>query len=114
MPCCAFVACLIGQLLVGIAAARRLLGLARADGGERNAAVEWRLGAPAAAETPPALRAAWFRDPRARRGLAVALAVEILLILGAVYGYREHFGDDATPHHADHHAHASVEKEIRP
>jgi len=112
MPCCAFVACLIGQLLVAVGAVRRLLGLAREDEGERNAAVEWRLGVPAVVPLSVP-RTGWFRDPRARRGLAVAAAFEILLILGAVWGYREHFGGTDRDH-AHHHAHASVEKEIHP
>lgn len=96
MPCCAFAAAVIGQLLLIARAAKRLL-LGESPEAARNVAVEWRLDAAnAAVEMPPRrLR------PASRRllgGLAIAAAVEIALVAGAVYGLIDHFGHDHAAH----------------
>jgi hypothetical protein len=106
MPCCAFAACIIGQLILAFAAVKRaLLGGAPDDG--HNAAVEWRLDAPAAPSLGPAPRSAWLPSRRAVGGLALAAALELLIILGAVYGVIEHFGHGAGEGHVHVHAAAS-------
>ena len=92
MPCCAFAAFFVSQFVVVFAAIKRwILGI-DADGG--NSSVEWRLGA---ASTP---RAAFAWRGRAMRGLAIAAAVELLLVIGAAYGLAAHLrhGHDHTGH----------------
>jgi hypothetical protein len=91
MPCCAFAACIVGQLLLGFGALKRALF---GDDGSaaRNAAVEWRLDSPVSPPLDPAPRWAALRSRRALGGLALAAALELLIVLGAVYGVIEHLG----------------------
>jgi hypothetical protein len=108
MPCCAFAACIVGQILLALAAVKRAL-LGRGSAIEvRNAAVEWRLDAPAAAIVAPPARVAWLRSRRAAGGLALAAALEIALVFGALYGLAEHAGHRSSAEHAAH-ARPSVE-----
>ncbi|HUE38482.1 MAG TPA: hypothetical protein VMR29_03210, partial [Candidatus Binatia bacterium] len=81
-------------------AVKRALFGADADAITRNAAVEWRLDSPAAPSLDPAPRWAWLRSRRAIGGLALAAALEMLIIFGAAYGIIEHLG-----HGAGHTAH---------
>ena len=99
MPCCAFAAFVIGQFILAYAAVKRTLFGVVVD--ERNAAVEWRLDAPIAAAPRPAL----LRSRRAIGGLALAAAVELLLIFGAIHGLTEHLR-----HGADHAAHVHTQE----
>jgi hypothetical protein len=104
MPCCAFAACIVAQLLLAVRAIRRTLLGQRAGGAtESNIAVEWRLDSvtPSLALAP----ALGGRLPgrRALRGLALVAAVELLLVLGAIYGVAEHLGHrDGHPGHVHH------------
>lgn len=85
MPCCAFAAFIVGQILIGLDAFKRLV-LRRSSSPDDipiNPASEWRLGAPAYAMG----RA---RSPSALRWLAVAGSLEIVLALGAAYALRSH------------------------
>ena len=99
MPCCAFAACIVGQLIFGFGAIKRaLFGGARDGSPARNDAVEWRLGSPSAPALEPAPRWVWAGRFGAR-GLALAAVVELLILLGAVYGIAEHLG------HGEHAGH---------
>jgi hypothetical protein len=86
MPCCAFAAFIISQIVLGFGAVKKFVLRSRddLDDSPNNPATEWRLigGAPALA-TQPAGR---FGIPT----LALAASIEILLTLGAVYGYHTH------------------------
>jgi len=84
MPCCAFAAFIVSQIVLGFTAIRRSVLGAGDDLNDvsSNPATEWRLigGAPAL-------------PPRRRVGfptLALAASIEILLAAGAVYGYHLH------------------------
>lgn len=114
MPCCAFAACVLGQLLLVLRAARRrLFGLPFEE--PRNQAVEWRLDDAPPASPPVAAPAAWRWSPRTLGALAAAAAVEIALVLGAAYGVAEHFGLGAGGAHGAHgHAAIHVEQEVQP
>jgi hypothetical protein len=102
MPCCAFAACLVAQLLFGARALKRAL-LGGDDGLEaRNPAVEWRLDAAGAMPVAGARPASpWPWGQRSLRGFALAAALEVLIAVGAIYGMVKHFAD-----HGAHSAHA--------
>jgi hypothetical protein len=97
MPCCAFAAFIISQVVLGFGAFKRLV-LRSGDelnDAPSNPATEWRLiGAAPALVGPPVRRFA-------TRTLALAASIEILLAIGA-YGYHMH------SHHHHHHDVASV------
>lgn len=96
MPCCAFAAFLISQLLVALAAIKQFVFRSTARPGTalvNNAVVEWRLGAqpvPAAAASAWA-RPTWNRRHRLGRGLAFAALIEAALLAGTLYSSRTHF-----------------------
>jgi hypothetical protein len=98
MPCCAFAAFILSQVVLGFGALKRFV--LRSDGAfddaPSNSATEWRLigGAPALAE-PSRRRYGW-------RMLAIAASVEILIAIGAAYGYHLHV------HHHHHNDLASI------
>ena len=98
MPCCAFAAFIISQIVLGFGAVKRFMLRSgdALDDAPNNPATEWRLigAGPALATTP---RPRW-----GVRTLALAASIEILLGAGAVYGYRLH------SHHHHHHDLASV------
>jgi hypothetical protein len=95
MPCCAFAAAVIGQLLLVVRAVKRWL-LGESADATRNAAVEWRLdGGSPIIETP---RVSWLASRRVLGGLAIAAALEIALVAGAVYGLVDHFGHGHAAH----------------
>ena len=103
MPCCAFAACIVAQLLLGVRAIKRaVFGRGAGESTARNLAVEWRLDsvAPVALDLAP-LPAGWLVGRRSLRGLALAAALEVVIVLGAIYGVVEHLG-----HGAEHSAHA--------
>lgn len=93
MPCCAFAAFIISQIVLGFGAIKRFVLRSGdvLDEGPCNPATEWRLigGAPALA-APPSRRFGM-------RTLALAASIEILLAVGAAYGYHLH----AHHHHHD-------------
>jgi len=93
MPCCAFAAFIISQIVLGFGAFKKFVLRSRDDLGDSfdatpsNPATEWRLigGAPALA-VPPVRRFGV-------RTLALAASIEILLAVGAGYGYHAHAHD---------------------
>jgi hypothetical protein len=101
MPCCAFAACIVAQLLLGVSAIKRAI-FGRGGGDCRNLAVEWRRDSSAAPSldlAPPPAR--WLLGRRSLRGLALAAVLEVVIVLGAIYGVVEHLG-----HGAGHSGHA--------
>jgi hypothetical protein len=103
MPCCAFAAFIISQIVLGFGAIKRFV-LRRDDAldeAPRNPATEWRLigAAPVRAASPG--RRFGIRT------LALAASIEILLAVGAAYGYHQH------AHHHHHHDAASVPISVR-
>jgi hypothetical protein len=103
MPCCAFAAIIVAQLLVGVRAVKRALFGGADQGLEmRNPAVEWRLGPSGAMPLAVARRSSgrlWGR--RSLRGFALAAALELMIAVGAIYGLATHLG-----HHSGHSGHA--------
>ena len=96
MPCCAFAAFLISQLLVALAALKQLVFRSAARPATalvNNAVVEWRLGAqPTAVATASAwARPTWSRRHAWGRGLAFAALIEAALLTGTLYSARTHF-----------------------
>jgi hypothetical protein len=105
MPCCAFAAFIVSQIVLGFGAVKKFLlrsGDSTADDVLSNPATEWRLigGAPALA-APPARRFGI-------RTLVFAASIEIVLVVGAAYGYHLH------SHHHHHHDLASVARATIP
>jgi len=99
MPCCAFAAFIVSQIVLGFGTVKKFLlrsGDSTADDIPSNPATEWRLigGAPALAATP--VRRFGIRT------LAFVASIEIVLAVGAAYGYHVH------AHHHHHHDLASV------
>src|ERR1700730_7680743 len=98
MPCCAFAAFIISQVVLGFGAIKRFVMKSgnSLDDAPNNPATEWRLiGAAPALATPP-VRSFGMRT------LALAASIEILLAVSAVYGYHVH------AHHHHHHDLSSV------
>jgi len=98
MPCCAFAAFIVSQIVLGFGAIRRFV--LRSDDAfddtPSNAATEWRLIGGASALAAPS------RSRSGLRILAIAASIEILLAIGAAYGYHLH------AHHHHHRDLASV------
>jgi len=84
MPCCAFAAFILGQVLIGFDAVKRFV-FGRTTPAVVNPATEWRLGAPAAPAS---------RSRHAFRWFAIAAPIEIALVLGAGYGLHAHRSHD--------------------
>jgi hypothetical protein len=97
MPCCALAAFVISQIVIGFGAIKRFVLRSddSLDEAWRNPATEWRLTGDAPALAAPSRRRLGMRT------LAIAASIEILLVLGAAYGYVLH-----THHH--HHGLVSV------
>ncbi len=98
MPCCAFAAFIISQIVLGFGAVKRFV-LRRGDSladAPNNPATEWRLIGASSATAGPSIRRFGVH------ALAIAASIEILLAVGAFYGYRAH------AHHHHHHNLASV------
>ena len=105
MPCCAFAAFIVSQVVLGFGVFKRFV--LRSDDAfddePSNSATEWRLigGAPALA--------APSRRRYGLRILAIAAPIEILLAIGAAYGYHLH----AHHHHRDLASVASAPVSVR-
>lgn len=83
MPCCAFAAFILGQVLIGLDGIKRFFGLA-ASATPNNPATEWRLNSIAPRrKSRPRLGVRWA---------AVAAILEIALVVGGAYGLRAHLG----------------------
>ena len=104
MPCCALAACIIGQFILAYHAMKRMV-LGESADDTRNATVEWRLGDELAPSVAADTRPIWLRSRRALGGLAIAAAIELLLVFGGMYAVFSHFG-----HGADHAAHVHAAK----
>jgi hypothetical protein len=91
MPCCAFAAFLFSQVILGIAAVKRIVPGARAGGRvQTNAAVEWRLPESGGAAAASVIRPASLR--RLRIPILTVALIELVLLCGALYGVRAHLG----------------------
>jgi hypothetical protein len=91
MPCCAFAAFLLGQLLLGLAALKRVfLGRSAAADVPLNAAVEWRL-LPATGSSPNTPSRGWPRRRVWTWTFAAAALIEAALVVGAIQLARTHF-----------------------
>jgi len=110
LPCCAFAAAIIAQLLVGLRVVKRTLFGAGDASAARNPAVEWRLE-PASVRRvePPPSSSGWVLGRWSFRGLAFAAAIEAAIVLGVAYGLWEHAGHSAA--HSSHVRHAEVGRE---
>jgi hypothetical protein len=86
MPCCAFAAFIVSQIVLGFGAIKKFLLRSHDDLDEapNNPATAWRLigCTPAVAVRPVRLFG--------MRTLALAASIEILLAIGAVWGYHVH------------------------
>ncbi|MGD0672265.1 MAG: hypothetical protein ABSB13_09320 [Candidatus Binatus sp.] len=87
MPCCAFAAFIVSQVVLGFGAIRRFVLRSgdTLDDAPGNPATEWRLIGAA-----PALTPAQPSRGLGLRTLAIAASIEILLASGAAYGYHLH------------------------
>jgi hypothetical protein len=101
MPCCAFAAFILSQIIFGLAAIRNFVLGRPADSFAApadNPATEWRL-VPADTAATRSMRTS--RRPRltlSLRTIAIATSIEIVLITGSAYGifvHRHH-------HHQEH------------
>jgi len=103
LPCCAFAAAIIAQLLFGVRVVKRVFFGADEASASRNPAVEWRLQSVAARLVePPAPSPARLFGRWSLRGLAFAAAIEAAIVLGVAYGMLEHAGH-GTAHSAQAH-----------
>ena len=98
MPCCAFAAFIISQVVLAFGAFKRFVLRSEDafDDAPNNSATEWRLICGASTPAEPSRRRYGLRM------LAIAASVEILIAIGAAYGYHLH------AHHHHHHDLASV------
>ena len=99
MPCCAFAAFIVSQVVLGFGVIKRFILRSgdTLDDAPSNPATEWRLiGAAPALTAPQSSRRLGLRT------LAIAASIEIILAIGAAYGYHLH------THHHHHRDLASV------
>jgi hypothetical protein len=90
MPCCAFAAFILGQVLIGFDAFKRFV-LRRSDTIGNlpiNRVTEWRLEV---GEASSRLAPAKSRSRLGIRWLAAAGSIEIALVAGGAYGIRTHW-----------------------
>lgn len=90
MPCCAFAAFILSQIVLGFGVVKRLVlrsGDAISDA-PINPATEWRLIGSTPEVPGPSSRRLGLRT------IALAASIEIALGFGAIYGYHRH-----TQHH---------------
>jgi hypothetical protein len=87
MPCCAFAAFIVSQVILGFRVIKRFMLRSgdTLDDAPSNPATEWRL-----IGGTPALTAPQSSRRFGRRTLAIAASLEILLTIGAAYGYHLH------------------------
>ena len=83
MPCCAFAAFIISQVVLGFGAIKGFVLRSgdTLDDAPSNPATEWRLIGDTSVLTAPSSRRFGLRT------LAIAASIEILLAIGAAYGY---------------------------
>jgi len=84
MPCCAFAAFIIAQIVLGLDALKRFFFGRGLKSLEFNAATEWRLDAVSMTTSASARRLSprWF---------AIAAAIELAIVAGGAYRLRTHF-----------------------
>jgi hypothetical protein len=100
MPCCAFAAFIVGQILLGLNAVKRFFFGASSNADvPDNPATQWRLSGAG----PTTIARAPMRGRLGPRWIAVAAVIEIALMTGGAYALRAHFADHAAhrvhPHH---------------
>ena len=87
MPCCAFAAFIVAQIVIGLDAAKRFFFGTGLKSLESNPATEWRLDAVSlSAPSSPRLSPRWF---------AIAAAIEIAIFASGAYGLSTHFRSGA-------------------
>jgi hypothetical protein len=75
---------------------RAVFGPGAGESAARNLAVEWRLDSAAAASLVLAPESrGWLWGRRSLQGLALAAALEVVIVVGAIYGVVEHLGHGA-------------------
>jgi hypothetical protein len=100
MPCCAFAAFIVGQILLGLNAIKRFFfGASSIVDAPDNPATQWRLFA---ADSTTIAAGATLRHRLGLRWIALAAAVEIALMTGGAYALRAHLAHHAV-HHLRHH-----------
>lgn len=105
MPCCAFAAFIVGQILLGLNAVERFVfGASSIIEVPDNPATQWRLFG--VDSTAIAARAT-LRHRLGPRWIAVVAAVEIALLTGCAVTLRAHL-----THHAAHHLHHHQEMKL--
>ena len=92
MPCCAFAAVIVAQLLFGVRFVKRALFGADEASEARNPVVEWRLEPASARDIDPPVSSVRFLGRWSLRGLAVAAAVEAAIVVAVAYGFWGHAG----------------------
>jgi hypothetical protein len=94
MPCCAFAAFLFSQLILAVAAVKRVVFGARAETrSQTNAAVEWRLQESGGAAAVSAPRPVLWRPRRSSMAIfTLAALIEVALLCGALYAVGMHLG----------------------
>jgi hypothetical protein len=109
MPCCAFAVFVLSQLgLFFGAIGRAVLGRRAASQSATappNAVVDWRLepAAPMSGALTPSCGSNTSRRRWRWPGFALAAAVELALVLGALYGQRSHLAhSNGTELHSEH------------
>jgi hypothetical protein len=98
MPCCAFAAFILGQILIGLDGFKRFVLRRDASILADNAATEWRLIDDRSIATPPR----GILAGRSMRWIAIAASLEVALAIGAIYGVRAHLH-----HHHGSHLHST-------
>ena len=89
MPCCAFAAFLFSQLVLGLAAIKRIVLPSRTESrAQTNAVVEWRLAEPGGASSSAIPRPRRLSMPI----FALAALLELALLCGTIYSVRVHLG----------------------
>lgn len=86
MPCCAFAAFILGQILIGLDGFKRFVLRRDTSILADNAATEWRLLDNRSLATLPR----GFFAGRSMRWIAIAASLEVALAIGAIYGVRAH------------------------
>ncbi len=94
MPCCAFAAFIVGQILIGLDAFKRFVLGRSCSEIPINPPSQWRLGAPASEVR--------VRPRFAFRWMLVAGSLEIALAIGAAYTLRNHVLHHASGHAAEY------------
>lgn len=101
MPCCAFAAFIVGQILLGLDAVKRVFfGPSHIGDVPDNPATKWRLFG---VDSTTIAAKPTLRSRLGPRWIAVAAVVEIALMTGGAYTLRVHLAHHAAQHLRHHH-----------